>query len=179
MGTRLSIEEMLAELEKREAHHGERLAFHAEQDVFHGQQQLHHREQQAVHAAELEKVRQSLATFRAAAASAADLVGPVEPPQPPPAAPKLPPPGKKFVSGLLRLAVASPELPEPFGPAAVAAEANRRFRSHLRKAVDIRTASDLLRRLVREGELVLVQKGKAYHEALYRRRAAARKTNES
>ncbi len=53
MGTRLSIEEMLAELEKREAFHRQQEAFHAEQDVFHGEQQLHHREQRAVHAAEL------------------------------------------------------------------------------------------------------------------------------
>ncbi|HEV8583199.1 MAG TPA: hypothetical protein VGX68_29375 [Thermoanaerobaculia bacterium] len=170
MSTRLSIEEMLAQLEKREAHHSERETFHAEQDIFHGQQQIHHREQRAFHAAELEKVRQNLATFRAAAASAVDLVGPVEPPKPQPAAPKLPPPGKKFVSGLLRLTIESPELQEPFGPAAVAAETNRRFRSHLRELVDTRTASDVLRRLAREGEIVLVQKGKARHEALYRRR---------
>jgi len=33
-----------------------------------------------VHVAELEKVRENLATFRVAAASAVDLVGPVEPP---------------------------------------------------------------------------------------------------
>lgn len=36
-------------------------------------------------------------------------------------APKLPPPEKKFVSGLLRLMVESLELKEPFGLAAVAA----------------------------------------------------------
>jgi hypothetical protein len=67
MSTRLSIEEMLSQLEKREAFHREQEAFHAEQEAFHGQQQVHHREQRAVHAAELEKVRESLATFRTAA----------------------------------------------------------------------------------------------------------------
>jgi hypothetical protein len=172
MSSKLSVEELLSQLEKREAHHREREAFHAEQEAFHGQQQVHHREQRAVHAAELEKVRQNLATFRAAAASAADLVGPVEPAAPP-AAPKLPAPGKKFVSELLRLVIASPELQEPFGPAAVAAEANRRFRAHLREPVGPRTASDVLRRLVREGELQLVRKGKAHIEALYKRRRGA------
>jgi hypothetical protein len=173
MSSRLSIEEMLSQLEKREAHHRSQEAFHAEREVFHGQQQVHHREQRAVHAAELDKVRQNLATFRAAATSAADLVGPVEPPAPPPAAPKLPPPGKKFGSGLLRLVIVSPELQEPFGPAAVATEANRRFRSHLRERVDPRTASDVLRRLAREGEIQLVRKGKAHREALYKRRQGA------
>ena len=173
MSSKLSIEEMLAHLEKREKHHREQEAFHAEQEVFHEQQQVHHREQRAVHAAELEKVRENLATFRAAAASAVDLVGPVEPPAPPPAAPKLPPPGKKFVSELLRLAVEGPELKEPFGPAAVAAEANRRFRPHLKTLIDPRTASDVLRRLAREGNLQLVKKGKAHHEALYKRRKGA------
>ena len=118
-------------------------------------------------------MRVSLATFRAAAATAADLVGPVEPPAPPPAAPKLPPPGKKFVSGLLRLAVEGPDLQEPFGPAAVAAETNRRFRSHLKVLVDTRTASDVLRRLAKEGEIQLVRKGKAWREALYKRRQGA------
>jgi len=173
MSSRLSIEEMLSQLEKREAHHREREAFHAEQEVFHEQQQAHHREQRAVHAAELEKVRQSLATFRAAAASAVDLVGPVAPAAPPPAAPKLPPPGKKFVSGLLQIVVASAELQEPFGPTAVAAEANRRFQAHLRERIGPRTTSDVLRRLAREGELQLVRKGRAHIEALYKRRRGA------
>jgi len=170
MSAKLSIEEMLAELEKREAHHRDQEAHHAEQVAFHGQQQLHHREQQALHAEELEKVRQNLAAFRAVAASAVELVGPVEPPKPPPAAPKLPPPGKKFVSGLLRLTATSPDLPEPFGPAAVAAATNKRFRSHLKELVDTRTASDVLRRLEKEGEIELVRKGKAYKESLYKRR---------
>ena len=172
MGSRLSIEEMLSHLEKREASHREREAFHAGQEVFHEQQQAHHREQRAVHAAELEKVRESLATFRAAAASAADLVGPVEPPAPPPAAPQLPPPGRNFVSGLLQMVVASAELEEPFGPGAVSAEANRRFQAHLKKPVGPRTASDVLRRLVREGRLQPVRKGKAHIEALYKRRGS-------
>jgi hypothetical protein len=168
MSVKLSVEEVLAQLEKREAFHRDQEVFHAEQDVFHGEQQVHHREQQAVHAAELEKVRQSLAAFRAAAASAVDLVGPLEPSPPAPAGPKLPPPGRKFVSGLLQQVVA--DLQEPFSPTTVAAEANRRFKAHLREPVTARTVSDVLRRLVKEGELQLVRKGKAHHEASYRRR---------
>jgi hypothetical protein len=40
--------------------------------------------------------------------------------------------------------------------------------------VDPRTASDVLRRLAREGEIQRVQKGKAYLEALYKRKLGAR-----
>jgi hypothetical protein len=173
MSSELSVKELLAELERREALHRDQEAFHAAQEVFHEQQQAHHREQRAVHAAELEKVRQNLATFGAAAASAADLVGPVKPPAPRPSEPRLPPPGKKFVSGLLRLVVADPELTEPFGPKAVAAEANRRFKAHLSQPVGPRTASDVLRRLVKEGKLQLVREGTANREAVYKRRRRA------
>lgn len=173
MGAELSVRELLSELEKREAFHRDKEAFHAEQEAFHEQQQGHHREQRAVHAAELEKVRQNLATFRVAAASVVELVGPVEPPAPLSAQPKLPPPGKKFVSGLVSLVINSPELGEPFGPKAMAAEVNRRFKAHLREPVGPRTASDILRRLAREGRLQLVREGKANQEALYRRRRKA------
>jgi hypothetical protein len=75
-----------------------------------------------------------------------------------------------MVGRLLRLAVESPDLEEPFGPAALAAEANRRFADRLRKPIDPRTASDILRRMLAEGEIELVQKGKAFHEALYAKR---------
>ncbi|HEY7215161.1 MAG TPA: hypothetical protein VIC28_11060 [Thermoanaerobaculia bacterium] len=77
------------------------------------------------------------------------------------------------MSGLLRLVIVGPDLQEPFGPAAVAAECNRRFRSHLKERVHPRTVSDVLRRLAREGEIHLVKKGKANHEALYGRRGGA------
>jgi hypothetical protein len=173
MSSELSVKEMLAELERREALHRDQEAFHAAQEVFHEQQQAHHREQRAVHAAELEKVRQNLTAFRAAAASAADLVGPVKSPAPRTPAPELPPPGKKFVSGLLNRVVADSELTEPFGPKAVAAEANRRFEAHLIQPVGPRTASDVLRRLLKEGKLQLVREGGANLEALYRRKRKA------
>jgi hypothetical protein len=170
MSSKLSVEELLAELERRETVHRDQEAFHAAQEVFHEQQQVHHREQRAVHAAELEKVCQNLATFRAAAASAVDLVGPVKPPAPARTEPKLPPPGRKFVSGLLGMVVAGTELPEPFGSKAVAAEANRRFKANLDQPVGQRTASDFLRRLAREGRLQVVREGTANREALYSRK---------
>jgi hypothetical protein len=162
MSADLSVAEVLSNLEAR-------AEFHREQEGFHAQQEVHHREQRAHHAAELEKVLENLKAFRAVAAAAVDLAQPL--PKKSAAAvkpkPKLPPPGRLQVSQTLRLAVESVQ--EPFGPSAVATEANRRFGKHLRRPIEPRSASDVLRRMLREGELELVREGKAVHEAVYRR----------
>ena len=165
MSSKLSVEEVMSTLEQR-------AIFHREQEAFHAQQEVHHGEQRAVHAAELQKVQQSLEAFRAVAPSAVELARPL-PPKTAPAAldeAKLPSSGRLMVSRLLRLAVESLDLQEPFGPAAVAAEANRRFKDRLPKPVGPRTASDVLRRMLAEGEVELVREGKAAHPALYRRK---------
>lgn len=165
MSSKLSVEEVLSTLEEREV-------FHRDREAFHTQQEAHHRDQGAFHAAELEKVRQSLEAFRAVSASAVDLAKPVPKAVPAAAAEtaELPPPGRLFVSRLLRRVVASPDLKEPFSPATVAAEANRRFKDHLEEPISPRTASDVLRRLVAEGRLQLAKKGGAAHAALYARK---------
>ncbi len=85
----------------------------------------------------------------------------------------LPPPNRKLVGRLVMLAVNSPDLEEPFGPYAAAAEVNRRFKDHLRKPVGPRTASDVLRRMLALDEIELVRKGTANREALYRRKPPA------
>ena len=171
MGAKLSVEEVLANLERRAAFHREQEAFHAKQVVFHAQQEEHHREEQALHAAELQKVLQNLETFRTAAVTAVDLAQTLPPAaQPVAAAPEtqLPPRNRKMVGRLIKLATEG--LPEPFGPTEVAAEANRRFASRLPEPVGPRTASDVLRRMLAEGELQLVREGKPFQEALYARR---------
>lgn len=163
MSSNLSVAEVLSNLEAR-------AELHREQEAFHGQQEVHHREQRAVHAAELEKVLQNLEAFRAVAAAAVDLAQPLPPKSAAAgvdAVPKLPPPGRLQASQMLRLAIE--RVPEPFGPTGVATEANRRFGKHLRKPIEPRTASDVLRRMLREGELQLVREGKSSREALYRR----------
>jgi len=162
MIAKLSVEDVVANLEAR-------AAFHGEQEALHTQQEVHHREQRQVHAAELAKVRQHLETFRAAAAPALELarIPLVSPSAPPPPPEDLPASGRLMVSKLLRRVVQSQPDGEPFGATAVAAEANRRFGSHLTRAVDSRTASDVLRRLANEGAIHLVREGKAFHEALY------------
>ncbi|HEX4961857.1 MAG TPA: hypothetical protein VF173_13520 [Thermoanaerobaculia bacterium] len=166
METKLSIEEVLSNLEAR-------AIFLRDQEAFHAQQEVHHREQRAAFAAELAKVQQNLEAFRTALASTADLA--LLSPAPPAAGEaelpaKLPAPGRLMVGRLLRLVAKSPGLAEPFGPTAVAAEVNRRFPDRLEEPVGPRAASDALRRMLAEGELDLVRKGKAAHEALYTRR---------
>jgi hypothetical protein len=163
MSSKLSVEEVLANLERR-------AVFHREQEAFHAQKAAQHQAEQAHHAAELEKVLQSLEAFRAVVSVAVDLAQPVQKPAEPAAEIEeadLPAPGRLMVGRLIRLVVDRPGLAEPFGATAVAAEANRRFAAHLRQPIQSRTASDVLRRMLGEGRLQVSRKGKALHEALY------------
>jgi hypothetical protein len=173
MSSKLSVEEVLAHLEQR-------AVSLREQEALHAKQESHHREQRALCAAELEKVQQSLEAFRQISATAVDLVRPL-------AAQaraavqaqaraavkddeeELPPPGHRMVGRLIQIVIESPSLPEPFGPTAVAEEVNRRFASRLAEEITPRTASDVLRRLLAEGGVRRVRKGKAFYEALYQR----------
>lgn len=165
MSSKLSVEEVLANLEQR-------AVFHRDQEAFHAQQEAHHREERALHAAELEKVLQGLEAFREVAPAAVDLARPLAVKTAPAAAEEeeLPPPGRLMVGRLLWRIVEGPGLQEPFGPTALAAEANRRFRHLLSEPVGPRAASDVLRRMLAEGEIRLARKGKAFHEALYTRK---------
>ena len=56
-----------------------------------------------------------------------------------------------------------------FGPADVAREVNARYGARLKQPVDGRAASVTLRRLAATGEIHLVRKGTAHHEAQYSR----------
>jgi hypothetical protein len=171
MSSKLSVEELLANLEKR-------VVFCREQEAFHAQQEIHHREQRALYAAELEKLLQNLETFRTVAATVVDLALPAEATAVPAGAAEeeeLPPPGRLQVSRMLRMVIESPALEEPFGATAVAAEANRRFADQLRQPIGPRTASDVLRRVLAEGRIELAREGKAFHEALYRQRLRKRR----
>ena len=162
MSSKHSVAEILASMEAREVFHEERETFHAGQEVL-------HREQRALHAADLEKVRQRLAAFREAAASAVEIVDQrVEEPAPaalPAVRSKLS--DRLIPSRVVRAVIATLPVDEPFGPTAIAAETNRRHADTLRRLLDARTVSDILRRLRSEGLLHLVQEGKAFHEALY------------
>jgi hypothetical protein len=163
MSAKLSVAEVLSNLEARADFHRKREAFHAEQEA-------HHRDQRATHAAELEKVLQSLETFRAVSSTALDLARqPLVHREHIATQIEVPRSGRLMGSRLIRSVVERWAGSEPFGAAAVAQEVNRLFRDHLRRPVDERNASDVLRRMKREGLLHLARKGKAFHEALYAR----------
>lgn len=164
MSSKLSVEQVLANLEKR-------LKLHREQEALHARQEAHHREQRELHAAEVEKVSQGLEAFRGIAPVAVELARPVPAPSIPAAEEeKLPPSGRLMASRLVRLTVQRPSFAEPFGPSAVTNEVNRRFAGRLRKPIGERMVSNVLRRMLAEGEIQLAREGKAFHEALYTRR---------
>lgn len=164
MSSKLSVEEVLANLE-------ERLSFHRAQEALHAQQEAHHQKQRAVHAAEVAKVQQNLDAFRAVIPSVMELAAPART-RSGNAMPQvaMPPAGRLMVSRLLRQIALSPALAEPFGPTSLAAEANRAFSDRLPRPIGRRTASDVLRRMLAAGEIQLSRDGKAFHEALYVRR---------
>jgi hypothetical protein len=167
MSTAFSVAEILARLEARIAHHEQQMGFHQ-------QQEAHHREQSAAHRAELEMVRQHFESFKAAALPAADLAG--VPVAPAPAGEEKPEDlgefvGKRIlVSKLIVRAIDRLGDDETFGANRVAAETNRRYHDKLKKPVDARKVSVVLRRLRDAGELHQVKSGGAAHEALYTKR---------
>lgn len=165
MSAELSVAQVLANLEKQMAFHQEQEARHAEQEVF-------HREQRAVHAADYETVARHYEAFKATSGIAAEIaartatVVPPEPPPPAPSAPVKPTLPSRLVARLVA------ELPagEVFAPSRVAAEVNRRYRQELRKPMGPRLASTVLRRLLAEGAVELVEKGTPHHPAVYAKR---------
>lgn len=173
MSAKLSVEDVLSNLEAREV-------FHRGKEVFHAEQEVHHREQRAVHAAELARVQESLAAFRAAAPTALEIarerVGPAPEAAPDPALLEVledqTVSGRVPDSRRIRRVVLSWDRQESFGASDVAREANRRYRLQLRKPIDVRATSNVLRRMNDEGWIDLVRPGKAFYEALYRRHGA-------
>jgi hypothetical protein len=157
MSTKLSVAEILANLEKK-------LAFHREQEIFHTQQETLHREQRAVHAAEIENVSQHLEAFKTVALPAAELAAP-QPASPLPEETDLGP--RPLISKLITRVVASWPAGETLTSSSIAAEVNRRYPAKLKHLIDARLASVTLRRLRDDGRLRLVREGKAHHEAVY------------
>ena len=166
MKANLSVAEILASREAQMAFDKEREAFHAGQEVF-------HREQRAHHAARYETVAKSYEAFKATAGAAVEIAAqsPVSVPAPeaPPVVEAAPP--LRPIDRARLIAQVVEELPEGevFGPSRLAEEANRRYGRQLGQPADARTASGILRRLLADGTVRLVQKGGSHREALYSR----------
>jgi len=164
MSSKLSVVAVLESLEAR-------AAFHREREAFHAAQEEQHRQERARHAAELETVLHNLEAFRTVSASAVELVRQASPPEPAEPPVKAPASGRLMASRYIRAVVESRPDGEPFGASAVTAEVNRRFGDRLKKPIDARAVSDVLRRMSRERQIHRVRPGKAFAEALYVRGA--------
>jgi len=166
MSSELSVAGVLAKLEARATHH-------RAQQAFHTQQEAHHREQRALHEAELEKVQANLEAFRSVAATALDLAAQAPAPEPSPTSIDIESGwGRLMVSRMIRVVVESQATGgEPFGGATIAAETNKRFADRLKRPIESRAASEVLRRMWAEKRIHCLRTGKPFSEALYRKGA--------
>lgn len=165
---RLSVAEVLTNLEEQMASHREKEAHHAEQEIF-------HREQRALHVAELERVAQHYEAFKAVAGSAVELAVRSIPAAPEPAdrearLDEILPPGSPILRSRLVIRLAEQQPADSvFSASSLAAEVNRRFGSAFKKPASARLAAAALRRLCANGILRVVMPGTPHHEARYAR----------
>ncbi len=166
MASNLSIDQMLAQLQTKIAHHQERQVFHAKQEAF-------HRDQGALHAAELAMSLERFEAFSAAAAAAGELLDRTRPGSPPQAAKDADEDlGKgRPLSRMIARVLEDKKPDEVFGPAAVTAEINKRWGSKLRRRPDPRSVAATLRRWAVAGRIHRTREGRAHYESLYVKKA--------
>jgi hypothetical protein len=159
MNTSLSIAQVLVDLETQIGHLESQRAFHA-------QHEASHREQRELYAAELARVRERYDAFKSAATAAGEVVNR----EVASAAQQAEADARLRISTLSKLILhvveAKPEH-ETLGATSVSQEVNARFGKRLRRPLDPRTASVTLRRMEADGRIQLVEKGRAFHEAVY------------
>lgn len=162
MSRELSVARILTELKDQIEHCRNREAFHAEQEVL-------HRQQRELFAADLEVALERFAAFEAAADAAGELVARAREKKKEKVVDDSIPPGKTVISKLVARIVFGKDLEETFGATAVTREIHERYGTRLKCRLDVRTVSAKLRRMARIRQLLLVRKGRSFHEALYRR----------
>lgn len=160
MGVPLSVPQVLADLEAQ-------LTRLEGQEAFHAQQEIFHREQRAQNAAELAKIRERYAAFKAAAAAVEEVVTPAPPEDPKRQEDEDARLAIPSISRLVAHVAEAKPRGEGFTAASVAQEINRRFGNRLTAPLTSREVSVTLRRLRDAGRIQLVQAGTAYHESVY------------
>jgi hypothetical protein len=164
MGSDLSIDQMLARLEAKIAHHREQQAFHAQQEGL-------HQAQKAFHTLELEKSVERFEAFQAAARAAGEMLGADG------TGSAAPPSqeedddlgqGRPLSRMIARIVEGKGPL-EVFGASAVTQEIHERWGSKLRRRVNPRSVAATLRRWAVAGRIHRVRSGRAYFESLYTR----------
>jgi hypothetical protein len=154
MSSDLSIVQVLTDLEAQVRQLESQEAFHARQEVF-------HQEQRALRAGELETVRERYEAFKAAASAAGELVRRVKVE----GADESLPPGT--ISKMVVRIIEGKVNGEKLTPTTMAKEVNQVFAKRLRRPVTRRNVSVALGRLAGLGRIHVVQRGKAFHEAVY------------
>jgi hypothetical protein len=162
VSSKLSIAEVLVDLEAQIEELEKQDAFHAEREEF-------HRGQRADCAGKLAKIRTKYEAFQAAASEVAEVVRKRAPAPPPPPSPiSSEDPGvRTTVSKLVAQIVAGKREDERFTASELAMEINRRFPKSLRQPAAPRPVALALRRLVDRGHAREEEKGKPFHEAVY------------
>jgi hypothetical protein len=163
VSSKLSIAEVLVDLEAQIAELEKLDAFHAEREEF-------HHGQRADCAGKLAKIRTKYQAFQTAASAVAEVVRKrawAPPPAPP--SPILPEDVgvPTTVSKLVAQVVAGKREDERFTASELAVEINRRFPKSLRQPAAARPVAMALRRLVDQGGAREEEKGKPFHEAVY------------
>lgn len=154
-----SIQSLLAELEVQVGTLRREVATHAEREDF-------HREQKTSGTERLELLEARLEKFKTAATELLEVAGP------PAAAPVVDSEdwgtlAHPKVARMVERVLAERPAGAAFGATEVSRAVNQAFSPRLRRAVDARQISVILRRLEARGRLRLARKGKAYGEALY------------
>lgn len=164
MSKELSLQEMLADLERR-------LEFHRAQEGIHAQKEVLHRDERVRHAAEVEATAQQLSVLREAASSAETFLRQAAP-LPAPAgaatvkpAEAVPRQASKMVAQVVRDWPADRSLTAT----AVAGEVNRRFAEALRRPVSLPTVARTLHRFKTAGTIRIVRAGVSHKESIFKR----------
>lgn len=160
-----TISEIVASLESQ-------LAFYREKEELHARHEAFHREQRTLYGTEREKIERNLEAFGTAAASALELTeknlgGPAGDE----GGADLGSASNPRLGKMVELVIAGKGRDERFGPVGLSADVNRRFSNRLRRPVDARQVSVVLRRMHRLRRIFLVRKGRPHWEALYSKQA--------
>jgi len=161
MRSNRTIAEVVASLENQ-------LAFYREKEELHARHEAFHREQRTLYGTEREKIERNLEAFGVAASGALELAEktlarPAEAEE----SADLGSASNPRLGKMVELVLAGKGQNERFGPVGLAEEVNRRFGNRLRRPVDARQISVVLRRMERLGRIHLVRKGRPHWEALY------------
>lgn len=156
------LEQQIALLREREAHHAGREAHHAEREAF-------HREQRAVYGERLARVSRHFEALRENAAAVAEIE--LLSPEAPPAQPvdDLPAGKKPSINQAVQRVISGLPPDRPFGPREIMEEVNRRYAGRLGGPVDMRKVSVSLRWLAGTGRIHKAWRGRPHKESKYLR----------